>query len=645
MRKYYKTVAAVMSLIMTTGLCGCSMKESVDDYIGNMKKAAEYNERKDYSDNNDAGTAESTGETTDSEQQNENAENIVIKAGQNSDIIFEFTPEGKLVRKYDLNDIYENNGSGYELAPYNNELEKDGILYYNCYLNEEDSYGYAVIAYNPGTQKATKVIMSSGQGYFVDFDIYNGCLYVTENISTTDSTQTIMHCFIIGDNGESFTETDPIHKDLYDKYSDYRFSFINSGYCCDRALDEFGCIVGSFDGELYVLSIDGSLEKIESVPKTAYVRVFDDSSVIYYSYKEGEYTKTGDFYLNRKTGITVPVSDDSVFNLIKFGDGNIYYYTLEEQEYGINTVKVIKENIESGARTVLLERQNIPGVYGYNPGADSFTIAGDKVFFTDFANNKISFFMGDLTENEIINIHPIDCDVREIEIFKYGQVKSISKSFKCPTCGIPLSEGYFEYLVLDDKTDAGVKITDCLKDNAFTLSQEYGNIVEVSSEDCKVHEESDYKEQFCESDCETISGAGTIDDRYFYVNLEGYYYAGGAHGMPYREQMLFDLDTGERKYLRDFYTEDEDSFKSLIAEKVREDYNRYTAGGPYFAADDNEAYGNAFEYANIDGNVTFTQEGIVYSFNPYDLGPFSSGFISVTVPYSEFLGRATLSDK
>ncbi len=135
-----------------------------------------------------------------------------------------------------------------------------------------------------------------------------------------------------------------------------------------------------------------------------------------------------------------------------------------------------------------------------------------------------------------------------------------------------------------------------------------------------------------------------LNEKYLTVDYSGYWYAGGAHGMPYMNQRLFDLSTGEEKTLQDFYRGSSKDFKKLIATKTKEDYLSYPENeSPYFAGDADTVYQQAYDYALLDkGNLIFGKDGIDYYYPPYDMGPYASGYIFIHISYQELLGRPEL---
>ena len=118
------------------------------------------------------------------------------------------------------------------------------------------------------------------------------------------------------------------------------------------------------------------------------------------------------------------------------------------------------------------------------------------------------------------------------------------------------------------------------------------------------------------------------------VSLRVYYhdYTGGAHGMFAFCGENFDVETGELLELADILADTEGFYDKAIAYISDELTATYADNlSPGYQ----EAVTNAFA-PNQTSNWYLTGAGIVITFTPYELGPYSMGAPEITLPYSEF---------
>ena len=164
------------------------------------------------------------------------------------------------------------------------------------------------------------------------------------------------------------------------------------------------------------------------------------------------------------------------------------------------------------------------------------------------------------------------------------------------------------------------------------------------ADDCDAHgEDSDV---YCETNENTVSEVRIIHDNYLVVDMSSYWYGGGAHGLPGREEFVFDLTTGEELTLKDFYKGSDDDFKKLVAEKVRADYEEKSKEefNPYFAETADELYNQVYEYTHVDSNNFYLNEdSVIYYFYPYELASYADGFMEYKFTYQEMFGTDSLT--
>ena len=107
--------------------------------------------------------------------------------------------------------------------------------------------------------------------------------------------------------------------------------------------------------------------------------------------------------------------------------------------------------------------------------------------------------------------------------------------------------------------------------------------------------------------------------------IEGYEYAGGAHGMGWRYGKTFLVENGgslDESMLPSFST-----MRSYILKGMANKMNM----------SESDVIDGFFDSESLDhyGDIMITDEGIDIIYQPYDLGPWSSGIFESVIPISE----------
>lgn len=114
------------------------------------------------------------------------------------------------------------------------------------------------------------------------------------------------------------------------------------------------------------------------------------------------------------------------------------------------------------------------------------------------------------------------------------------------------------------------------------------------------------------------------------VLLNSYLYEGGAHGMPYREGHLFRLEDGQMVGLSDLGGKTQEDWEKVMracfAEKIAEG-----AEGEFYE----DALEMIKERDMSDAGYYFSDAGIVFYLPPYEIAPYSTGYVEIVVPYEE----------
>lgn len=111
------------------------------------------------------------------------------------------------------------------------------------------------------------------------------------------------------------------------------------------------------------------------------------------------------------------------------------------------------------------------------------------------------------------------------------------------------------------------------------------------------------------------------------VLLQGYYFSGGAHGMPYRIAHTFNLKTGKIVSLTSLMSGNSKTIKNRIVKAFEKVINN--AHEEYWES----AMKIVTDTKLVKMNYYLTQDGICFYYSPYDLAAYARGFVEATVPF------------
>lgn len=117
---------------------------------------------------------------------------------------------------------------------------------------------------------------------------------------------------------------------------------------------------------------------------------------------------------------------------------------------------------------------------------------------------------------------------------------------------------------------------------------------------------------------------------YFSVYIDKYEYTGGAHGTTLRTSDNWNLCTGMHLSLQNIFSPSIKYRKLIINEILKQADQEYQKNpGIYF-----EDY-QTLIIKNFDQNsFYFSQNGITFYYQQYDIAPYSTGIVEFTIPYS-----------
>jgi hypothetical protein len=445
----------------------------------------------------------------------------------------------------------------------------------------------------------------------------------------------------------AFMEAAPKYADIYENIGNYNLYNSERKCCLDHFLDKYGALVGRLEDTFYLIKSDGSIEE-SSFLKSNMSGIHGDSNYGLFVEFDDSYKTVGLVCMDLSTGEKKQITEDEV-TIMDYEDGILYYATRQHHEFEVINLNIYSYNTATGENTLLFEKKSVPGTELYEPVVTGFTLGEGKAFYTDIDAGQARILCADVVNGKLENETDTGYATTSFSPYDYGTVEYKTIASYCPDCGIPLTEAYTEIFVLDPKySDKADAINGKICSLAEAFLEKYKEQPESwlgdEGKDCEQHQE--YPQQYDMTDTCMVDDVGIIEDRYLYINESGYWYGGGAHGMPSRDQLLFDLTTGEQLKLTDFYKGTEEEYKALVAEKTKEDFESYDPDAgmvPYFAENAQEVYDTAYQYVQLDMNVYFEKDGIIYYFYPYDMGTYADGFRDIFISYKDLLGRDTLS--
>jgi hypothetical protein len=162
------------------------------------------------------------------------------------------------------------------------------------------------------------------------------------------------------------------------------------------------------------------------------------------------------------------------------------------------------------------------------------------------------------------------------------------------------------------------------------------------SDTCKIGREMEkfiaeykaFKEEFPETQQhwffhEKIS-VKRLTERVLCMAVEQESYLGGAHGNALTEYLNYNLEDGSQLQLTDILKEDyQKTLHKLLAKAFERELQKKFPN-------DSARQANLFEESPTPSeNFALTDEGLLFHYNPYELGPYSAGSMELLISYQE----------
>ena len=493
-------------------------------------------------------------------------------------------------------------------------LLKDNLYFLNTYyVKNEDSFtvpNYALVRLQSDGSES-EVVYNYGEEY-ASYNMYfaDGTIYVDAS-GVGDRITIDADGKVAGVTDSSLASSSVAIPDGY-----HMVSYVNNGnqtaFPDDTIKNNGKMVLINQDYEYVLYDKDGSTSLLGGEVSSYYNgkllinKNTDDYSGYDYGIvdmKSGEYT-----YLC--------YSDDRL-NIVAMD--NDYVYTSEDAEDGRSTI-YNKISLKNGRIDMLLDKQySEDSLVTYVNGTMPCVLDGK--LYTITSENYAMY-------NEIIDLSTKEETVSgesyyDSGIGQVGKLERCSEEYTAPD-GTVLMTVNAEVLKVSDRYAGASKINAVMSDVLDSLSNHDADRQEALSWYEDAGEDNAWFLRYS-FDAE-VSKITYLDEKVLGFEMNGYDYYGGAHGMPWKDNYLFDLETGERLTLGDLVAVTEEELDAIVVDA-------YKNNGEW------EYYWDESENTIIEGisyettDFTVTEDGLKFYFYPYALASYAQGFTYATVPY------------
>ena len=513
------------------------------------------------------------------------------------------------------------------------------ILYVRFYCDyDDDRAGLYAIDLDGG-----RLVKVTDNGDIEYIDYYNDKLYIGfyGDEKNTESVYTVSDDF-------SFVPGEPEHVEALNCMGEYYivetpykeadgYHVAKAGFSLARAFDEAGYVMATIYGDTgkyeYIKILpDGVTEKIECLSDGLRNILYYDKNIVYCT---DSFYDAKVYSVDLNTGSFKLVLDDGETECRQVEDNKLLHY----------------DNIKGDICIFDLEKEKDEKLYPLKKKtgvsiSDSLRcqIVNGKVFVCDLKNGELKWFrLNEYDEKEYEYIvDDIDCPIESVGAYKYGTVTNIDSEMNCPSCGAMVLNHSYDLFQLNGEYS---KHADIINEKLKEKKDDFINVFPEEELDCVGHWDECYGVALYSYSGESVESLGDVDivnSRFLVLEMNYWWYGGGPHGLTHDDIYVFDLSTGEELSMKNFYSGTESEFKTLIAEKIKEDYRKEP--GHYEMDSEEDAYDAAYGVADIGStSIYYYDDHITYCFNQYELGSYAAGVYVVSVSYEELNGHAELT--
>lgn len=385
------------------------------------------------------------------------------------------------------------------------------------------------------------------------------------------------------------------------------------------------------NGENLVIAERGG-ENPRSVPNVSAnaQKIFTPEEIFTVNQEEGK-------YICRRIDIET-LEQETIFEteyyptLMQYRNGRLYY--MESGDYsliGANS-QFYSVDVESHAVLPVAVLERKPGTGSFYEFYGNFYVTEDTIYSEVIEDYGVYMKRAPLmagSEPVILKTPLYQSDIK-----KLGTVEAESVTTPCACGEKTAAELYVERLTLNGNSEPIMAINKVLEKN-YRDKLAY-NQTDIGADEGWIHDPSYSISTFTSQ----VGAIHYLDERYLCFQMDGYEYMGGAHGMPYREIFLFDLQTGERLGLEDILETSEEELKTLVSTYFKTLSEK--TGFSFSSPEDLEK--EIFETVDMASPFYLTREGLVFFRQPYDIAAYAAGFPEVTILFSELRMKIELTN-
>ena len=559
----------------------------------------------------------------------------IVNSIYKSNTLYAFDENGNKLEEFNVDKLNEYmDKAGYKPDFVSVSAADDGVLYCHYANYDNDDYKFLALDYKTGQVEAIDGLLDNAST--VISCCYDGKIYSAKYDFDTNVYQETAY----EKDGDDFSFKEVKDEKIEIENHDVLYNGDGKVNLANRMFDDIGFALVDIrtndkrDG-IGKLTSDGKVEKVEGFKEKSYSsKCYNENYFVFSCYDDETYTDEGFFVYDFASGKTAELDIPVDASIIGMQNDTFYYQAKSDSWEDDLDYNIYAYDLDTNKSECIYTVEHVAGA----GSLFTYTVAyGDTIYVANVDGEQLKLYKVDKSGD----IRDLDCPIKSYSAFKYGTVISDYNEVKCEYCDATLYTVYEEAFVLDDKySPYAQQINDTLKaklDAAMAYTPEY------DEDDCEYHQDELDKE----SDDVTVTGVKIINDNYLLVDMDSYWYGGGAHGMPGMWEYIFDLTTGEELTFADFYSGTEEDFKNLVATKVKEDFESQSAEGQtpyYFAETAEDIYNTAYDYVSLDNaNILFDEDKVTYYFYPYDLASYADGFQYYEFTYEEILGTNTLT--